>query len=117
MFTLARKDITMQPDTRLLADLVRRIVEIAHPQRIILFGSAARGEMGPNSDLDVLVVVPDGRHRRKTAQSIYRNMIGFGFAKDIVVATQSDIEQHGSNPFLIFKQAIEEGKELYRGVD
>ncbi len=49
----------MQPDTRLLEELVQRIVEAVHPLRIILFGSAARGEMGPNSDLDVLVVMPD----------------------------------------------------------
>ncbi|MFQ5629526.1 MAG: nucleotidyltransferase domain-containing protein [bacterium] len=106
-----------KPDAQMLADLVLRIVEIANPQRIILFGSAARGKMGPNSDLDVLVVVPDGMHRRKTAQSIYRNMIGFGFAKDIVVATDSDIKEHGSNPHLIFKQALEEGKELYCGIN
>ena len=55
----------MQPDTRLLEELVQRIVEAVHPLRIILFGSAARGEMGPNSDLDVLVVMPDGIHRGK----------------------------------------------------
>ena len=58
----------MYPDPKILDDLVRRIVEVAHPRQIILFGSAARGDMGPQSDIDVLVVVPDGtpagrRHR------------------------------------------------------
>ena len=69
--------------------------------------------MGPNSDLDVLVVMPDGVHRRKTAQLIRRHLMGFGFAKDIVVVTQSDIENHGTNPYMIIKPALDEGRELY----
>lgn len=103
----------MQPDPKKVDELVRRIVEVAHPLRVILFGSAARGEMGPNSDLDVLVVMPDGVHRRKTAQEIYRHLWGFGFAKNIVVVTESDVREYGSNPYLIIKNALEEGKELY----
>lgn len=94
-------------------ELVRRIVDIAHPRRIILFGSAARGEMGRHSDIDVLVVMPDGIHRRKTAQEIYRRLWGFGFAKDIVVVTESDVREYHSNPYTIIKGALEEGKELY----
>ncbi|MBI2192730.1 MAG: nucleotidyltransferase domain-containing protein [Planctomycetes bacterium] len=50
----------MGPDPEVLKDLVRRILGVAHPVRTIPFGSAARGEMHENSDLDVLVVVPDG---------------------------------------------------------
>jgi len=46
--------------------VIRRIVEIAQPEKIILFGSAARGEMGPHSDVDLLVV-KSGVHRRKLA--------------------------------------------------
>jgi len=105
--------IDKKPDPKLLEDLVRRIVKVAHPQRIILFGSAAREEMGPNSDLDVLVVVPDGTPKRKTTQAIYVNMRGFGFAKDIIIATVSDLVNYASNPYLIYKQALEEGKVLY----
>ena len=77
----------MHPDPHILDDLVQRIVEVAHPRQIILFGSAARGEMGPQSDLDVLVVVPDGTHCRHTAQTIYQHLIGLGVAVDVVVAT------------------------------
>jgi predicted nucleotidyltransferase len=87
---------------------------VVQPLRIILFGSAARGEMGPNSDLGVLVVMPDGVHRRKTAQQIYRNMWGSGFAKDIIVVTQGDVEKYRSDPDTIIKAALEEGRELYR---
>jgi predicted nucleotidyltransferase len=102
-----------QPDPRLLEELVQRIVAAVHPLRIVLFGSAARGEMGPDSDLDVLVVMPDGVHRRETAQLIRRRLMGFGFAKDIVVVTESDVEKYRSNPYMIIKPALEEGRELY----
>ena len=110
----------VRPDPKIVEELVRRILEVVRPVRIVLFGSAARGEMGPNSDLDVLVVMPDGVHRRKTAQQIYRQMWGLGFAKDIVVVTDSDVREHASNPFMIIKDALEGGVDLYhaeRGIE
>ena len=60
----------MQPDANVIDQLVERIVEVVNPLKIILFGSAARGEMGPDSDVDVLVVMPNGVHRRRTAQHL-----------------------------------------------
>lgn len=98
------------------SELVRRIIEATHPLRIILFGSAARGQIGANSDLDVLVVVPDGVHRRKTAQIIYRHLVGFGFATDVIVATEGDLAKHGRDPWHIYQNALTEGKELYHAV-
>jgi len=103
----------MHPDPKMIDELVRCIVEVAHPLRIILFGSAARGAMGSHSDLDVLVVMPDGIHRRKTAQEIYRRLWGFGFAKDIVVVTESDLRKYGDNFSLIYYPALREGREIY----
>ncbi len=100
-------------DQRILNDVVRRIVESVKPKRIVLFGSAARGEMGPNSDLDVLVVMPDGVHRRRTAQTIYRSLSGLGIAKDVVVVTESDVREHGDNPSLVLCPALQQGRELY----
>ena len=50
----------MHPEAKILDDLVRRIIEVVQPQRIILFGSAARGDMRPDSDIDI----PGGRPRR-----------------------------------------------------
>lgn len=104
----------MEPKQEILDELVRRIREVVDPLRIILFGSAARGEMGPDSDLDVLVVVPDGTHRRETTERIYLNLFGLGVAKDIIVATTSDIERHRDNWSLVYFDALREGKELYR---
>jgi predicted nucleotidyltransferase len=101
------------PSEALLSDLVRRTVEAVHPIRIILFGSAARGSMGPDSDIDILVVMPDGVHRRRTAQSVYRSLTGAGYSKDIVVATESDIREYGDNPSIVIHPALIEGREIY----
>lgn len=96
-----------------IKELIRRIVETTFTLRIILFGSAARGEMSAASDIDVLVVVPDGSHRRKTAQQIYLNLIGFGMPVDVVVATPSDLEKYGNSSGLIYREITREGRELY----
>lgn len=93
-------------------DLVHRIVEAASPLRIILFSSAARGDDGPKSNIDILVV-PDGVHRRRTAQTIYRALIGFGAPVDIVVATVSDMETYRDSPGLIYSEAVRRGKVVY----
>lgn len=95
-----------------LAEVVRRIVEVAQPDRIVLFGSAVRGEMGPNSDLDLLVV-KSGVHRRHLAQAIYRNLIGVGFPVDIVVVTPEDIERYGDSIGLVLEPALQEGRMVY----
>jgi len=98
----------------LIDELVRRIVDIVEPVSIVLFGSAARGEMGANSDIDVMVVMPDGTHRRRTAQELYRSLWGFGFGKDIVVVTEGDVQKERNNPYLVIKAALDEGREVYR---
>ena len=96
-----------------LRQLIDRIVEAVHPLRIIMFGSAVRGEMGPDSDVDLLVVMPEGTHRRRTAQLLHRHFSGIPFAVDVLVATPSDLERHRDNIGLIYYVVLEEGKEIY----
>ncbi|TAK33474.1 MAG: nucleotidyltransferase domain-containing protein [Chloroflexota bacterium] len=103
----------MEAETDVIQELVRRIVEVAHPVRIILFGSAARGQMGPDSDIDVLVVVPHADDRDTAARRIYRNLIGFGTPVDVVVATESDLRVYGDNFSLVYYPALHEGREIY----
>jgi len=69
----------------LLDELVRRSVESVHPLQITLFGSAARGEMGPHSDLDVLVVMPDGCDRLAVTRTLHRRLSDPGTAKEEVL--------------------------------
>jgi len=101
------------PDEAMIGELVRRIVDSVQPLRIILFGSAARGDMGPDSDLDVLVVMPEGVHRRRTAQRLYRDLLGLGFAKDIIVVTEGDVRDFAEDPSMVIRPALTAGRELY----
>lgn len=98
---------------KILNEIKQRIVETANPLKIILFGSAARGEVGPNSDLDILVVIPSGIHRRVTARAIYRNLIGVGFAVDLVVVNEEDIERYKDNIGMVIKPALDQGRVIY----
>ena len=106
------RSMSVSPDV--LNEVVRRVVEVARPLRVVLFGSAAKGTMGPDSDLDLLVVVPDGTHRRQTASHIYSRLCGLGYPKDVIVVTEQDVKEYGENPSLIIKPALSGGRELYR---
>ena len=103
----------MQIADQRASELVKRIVEAVHPLRIVLFGSTARGDAGRYSDIDVLVVMPEGTHRRETARTIYRNLLGSGLPVDVVVATSADLEKYGDSPALVYREALREGRELY----
>jgi len=95
-----------------LAEVVRRIVEVAAPERIVLFGSAARGEAGPGSDLDLLVVKAGCRHRR-LASAIYGNLMGVGASVDVVVVTPDDLDRYRDSPALVIAPALREGRTVY----
>jgi predicted nucleotidyltransferase len=103
----------MRPDQQQLDEMVRRIVEAAHPLRIILFGSAARGEMAPDSDVDVMVVVPEGVNHRQTAGSIYMQFRGLGFPVDVIVATPEQLDRYRDDIGFIYYDVLREGKEIY----
>ncbi|MCE2438116.1 MAG: nucleotidyltransferase domain-containing protein [Candidatus Latescibacteria bacterium] len=97
----------------MLDRLVGEVVKRVNPLRIVLFGSAARDESGEQSDIDLLVVMPEGVHRRRTAQKLYREIKGLRVPFDIVVATAQDLEKHKDNDGLIYKNALKEGIEVY----
>jgi uncharacterized protein len=99
-------------DQTTLDDIIRRIVDVAHPEKIILFGSAAREEMGPNSDVDLLVI-KSGAHRLDLAGQIYMNLHGVGEAVDIIVVTPEDVERYRDSHALVIAPALREGKVVY----
>ena len=104
---------TGRPEVALLDQLVQAIVRVARPERILLFGSAARGEMRPDSDIDVMVVVPEGTPRRATARAIHRQLLDVPAAVDVVVTTQSAIERHRDNVGLIYASALRDAETVY----
>lgn len=96
-----------------LEEVIRRIVQTAQPDRIILFGSAARGAMGANSDIDLLVIKGGAVNRNKMLGEIYRGLRGVHVAVDVLLATPEEIEKYAHSPFLVIAPALEEGKEVY----
>ncbi|MBA7658921.1 hypothetical protein ES703_66883 [subsurface metagenome] len=103
----------MLPNSKAIESLVQSIVEAVHPLKIILFGSYARDKANPESDIDVLVVMPEGIHCRRTAQLLYRQIRGLGVPFDILVATPSILEKHKDNIGLIYRTVLQEGREIY----
>lgn len=101
-------------DEALLQEIVRRIVEAVLPEKIILFGSAARGEMGPDSDLDLLVVKTCER-RREVARAVRACLRGVapGRGKDVVVVTPADVERDRDTIGYVIRPALREGRVLY----
>jgi len=99
--------------SRTVDEIVRRVVESASPDRIILFGSAARGAIGPHSDIDLLVIKSGVPHRRKLAQQIHLTMFGIGMPVDIVVATPEDVGDAQNVAGSILATALEEGIQVY----
>lgn len=97
-----------------LRKITRRIVQVSAPERIILFGSAARGEMTRDSDLDFLVVAVTA-HPRETARQIRERLlnVAVGVPKDAIVVTPNELERHKDTIGFIYRPALREGRVLY----
>ena len=111
---MATRKIKLSPQVAKVADEVtRRILATVQPQRVLLFGSGARGEFGKDSDLDILVIMREDVHRRQLAQKIYRSLRGLGAPVDIIVVTEEDVMNYGDKPGMILRPALKEGQVLY----
>lgn len=99
--------------TKELPEITRRIIETANPDKVILFGSHARGDASPNSDLDLLVIVPGINHLRQESIRVRRALRGLLIPVDIVMATPEQIARLGNTAGLVYRDALAEGKVLY----
>ena len=95
-----------------LDSIIERIVEVASPERIILFGSAARGDFGRDSDIDLLIV-KDGEDTLTLMSRIYGEMQGVGAAVDALVVSSEDVERYKDSHALIIKSALQDGVVVY----
>jgi len=98
----------------ILSEVVRRLAEVYHPERIYLFGSTARGDAGPDSDYDLAVVVPDNAppHLRH-GKAGYRALRGTGVAADVQVWCQRDFDRQLHLKASFPSTIVREGKVLY----
>lgn len=101
----------MQPDC--LPDTVARIVRQFDPLRIILFGSWARGDARPDSDIDLLVVLSQVDNKRRVTVEILRALNGIPASKDVVVTTPEEIAVRGDVIGQVLRPALREGRVVY----
>jgi len=99
--------------SKVLEEITRRIRATTVPEKIILFGSHARGEAEPDSDLDLLVIVSGVTHPRQESTRIRRALRGLLVPIDVIVATPEQIGKYGNTIGLIYEPATREGKVLY----
>lgn len=98
----------------ILNTMVHRLVEALAPERIYLFGSQSRGEAGPESDYDLLVIVPTSslpRYRRD--QAAFETLRGIGVAKDVLVLTHDEFERQRTVVCSLPATVEREGTLLY----
>ena len=101
-------------DWRALRPIVERLMAAYQPERIYLFGSKARGDYGPDSDFDLMVVVPDDAPpARKRSRLAYEVLRGTGTAADVLVWTRSAFESRLHLVASLPATVIREGKLLY----
>lgn len=93
--------------------VVRRIAERFSPDRIILFGSRARGDGDPDSDIDLLVLFSEVDNPSKRAAEVHASLVEFPRAIDIVVSTSSRFERYRNVVNTLYWPASREGKILY----
>ena len=95
-----------------LDNIIDRIVDVAAPDRIILFGSSAREEAGRYSDVDLLII-KDGEDALTVMSRIYGEMQGVGAAVDALVVSSDDVERYKDSHSLIIKPALQDGTVVY----
>ncbi len=96
-----------------LAEAIQRITQQFNPLRIILFCSWPRGDARPDSDIDLLVVLPHIDNKRQTTVQILRALNGLPASKDVVVTTPDKIAVRGNMVGDVLRPALKEGKVIY----
>jgi predicted nucleotidyltransferase len=103
-------------DDAMLSDIVRRLVDTFEPERIYLFGSRARSAAGPDSDYDLLVIVPDdAAPERRRSRRAYEALRGTGVAADVLVWTRSAFDTRLHLRASFPSTVVREGTLVYGG--
>ncbi len=93
--------------------IVERLVRQFQPLRIVLFGSHARGDARPDSDLDLIFVLAQVEDKRQAMVEMHRALADLPVAKDVIVTTPDEIERRGHLVGSVLLPALEEGRVIY----
>ena len=99
-------------DADLIDEAARRIAAAAPGARVILFGSQARGEAGPDSDVDLLVIEPRVEDQHGEVVRLQRLLAPLRLPADVIVVSQAHVEEWGDVPSTMLHEALREGRVL-----
>jgi predicted nucleotidyltransferase len=108
---ILRANVRVPP--QILEEAVRRIVDVADPERIILFGSAARSEIRAGSDLDLLVIKESYYDYHRVITEIYAALAKLDWSVDVVLVTAQQVERYRHSFCLVIHPALKEGNLIY----
>lgn len=97
----------------LVEEAVERLAEAAHPAKVILFGSAARGELGEDSDLDFVVILKEVRGRKSEMVRLLAALRPLRVPVDVLVYTDEEVQEWGHLPGTVLFEALTEGRVVY----
>ncbi len=97
----------------LLGEMVRRIRRVGRPERIVLFGSRARGDARPDSDIDLLIIEESDQPRYTRSTKYRRALIGLFPSKDIVVWTPAEVVEWANVPNFFVTTILRESRTLF----
>lgn len=97
----------------LLKDIVGRIVRTAQPEKVILFGSRARGKARPDSDFDLVVIKESDEPRYRRDAALYLALAGLNVPVDVMVYTPQEVREWSAVPLAFITTVVREGKVLY----
>jgi predicted nucleotidyltransferase len=97
----------------LIREIVRRIVNTAQPEKVILFGSRARGDARPNSDYDLLVIQRSDEPRYRRSVPLYVALADLPVEVEVVVYTPQEVEEWRAVPQAFVTTAVREGTTIY----
>lgn len=98
---------------KLKREIVGRLRKAVDPERVILFGSQAKGSTRPESDIDLLLIKQGVRSVRSEARRARAALRGLPAAFDVIVATPEQIERYGRSIGLIYRTALTKGEAWY----
>jgi predicted nucleotidyltransferase len=94
-------------------EIVRRVVKQFHPEKIILFGSHAKGTAGPDSDVDLLIIMPVSGSKREKQIEIGVALHDIRIPMDIIVTTPEEVERRKNLVGTVIRPALREGEIIY----